>query len=227
MNNYLVVTIKDWQIEQFKQTTPKLAGNWYLITDPEELTLEKLRAISPRYIFFPHWSCLVPEQILTEFECVCFHMTDVPYGRGGSPLQNLIIRGHKETKLSALKMEKTLDTGPVYLKVPLQLNGTAQEIFVESAKLSFEMIKTIIELNPTPIAQTGEVVEFKRRRPQDSELPQQTDIHAWYDIIRMLDAESYPKAFIDHGNFKLTFSQAELSCNNELNAKIKVTPRDK
>ena len=36
-------------------------------------------------------------------------MTDLPYGRGGSPLQNLIIRGFESTKISAIefKMELT------------------------------------------------------------------------------------------------------------------------
>jgi len=36
-------------------------------------------------------------------------MTDVPYGRGGSPLQNLIVRGHTETKLTALRCVRDLD----------------------------------------------------------------------------------------------------------------------
>ena len=43
-------------------------------------------------------------------------MTDLPYGRGGSPLQNLIINGHKETMMSALRCVQELDAGPIYLK---------------------------------------------------------------------------------------------------------------
>ena len=46
-------------------------------------------------------------------------MTDLPYGRGGSPLQNLIVRGHKHTMISAIKCVKELDAGPIYLKKPL------------------------------------------------------------------------------------------------------------
>ncbi len=38
-----------------------------------------------------------------KFECVCFHMTDVPYGRGGSPLQNLIIREPQEYETDRVK----------------------------------------------------------------------------------------------------------------------------
>ena len=49
-------------------------------------------------------------------------MTDLPYGRGGSPLQNLIVRGHKETKISAIKVVKELDAGPVLSSLELMLN---------------------------------------------------------------------------------------------------------
>jgi len=50
-------------------------------------------------------------------------MTDLPFGRGGSPLQNLIVRGFTHTKLSALRVEKGLDTGDIYLKEDLEQYG--------------------------------------------------------------------------------------------------------
>lgn len=55
-------------------------------------------------------------------------MTDLPYGRGGSPLQNLIKRNIENTKISAIKVVKDLDAGDIYLKRDLNLNGTADEI---------------------------------------------------------------------------------------------------
>ncbi|WP_238446377.1 hypothetical protein [Desulforamulus ruminis] len=87
-----------------------------LIDKKEDLTYEKLITINPKYIFFPYWSYVIPKSIYEKFECVIFHMTDVPFGRGGSPLQNLVARGIYETKISALRCEEFLDAGPVYLK---------------------------------------------------------------------------------------------------------------
>lgn len=92
-------------------------------------------------------------------------MTDVPYGRGGSPLQNLILAGHTETQLTALKMVEEMDAGPVYAKRPLSLEGKAQEIYENTGKLSFELIEWIIANNPEPIAQEGAISTFKRRKP--------------------------------------------------------------
>jgi methionyl-tRNA formyltransferase len=213
-DNFIIATIKDWNVEQYRKAAPMLTGNWSLLTKPSQLTIEHLRKLKPRYIFFPHWSWLVPEDIINEFTCICFHMSDVPYGRGGSPLQNLISRGHTETKLSALRMTKQLDSGDVYLKAPLSLEGSAQQIFERCAELTFEMIASIVNLAPIPIAQHGEVTTFTRRRPEQSEIKGNETITELYDLIRMMDAESYPKAYIHHHDIKLTFERAHLSDDN-------------
>ena len=226
MTNYIVATVKDWNFKQFQLCTPDLIGKWHLIKNKDELSIDVLRKLSPRYIFFPHWSWIVPKEIIEEFECVCFHMADVPYGRGGSPLQNLIIRGHKNTKLTALKMVEELDAGPFYMKAPMSLEGSAEDIFIRAAELSFKMITKIIELEPTPVEQFGDVFEFKRRTPKDSVLPFEGDQQKLYDFIRMLDADTYPKAFIEYGEFRLEFDSAKLESNNILRANVTISNRE-
>jgi methionyl-tRNA formyltransferase len=76
--------------------------------------------------------------------CVVFHMTDVPFGRGGSPLQNLIARGIYETRLSALRCEAEVDAGTVYLKRSLSLHGLGEEIFMRAADAMAPMISEIV-----------------------------------------------------------------------------------
>jgi methionyl-tRNA formyltransferase len=210
MNTYLVATTKPWNAEAFTEITPGLPGQWHLISDPDQLTVEFVRELAPRYVFFPHWSWRVPAELLSEVECVCFHMTDVPYGRGGAPLQNLIARGHKETVMTALQMVEEMDAGPVYIKRPLTLSGSAQEIYTRGARLAYEMMRIMINDEPEPVEQSGEVTLFVRRKPQDSELPRDGDAEAIYDHIRMLDADSYPRAFLRRGSHRLEFSNAQL-----------------
>src|SRR5882672_1131472 len=91
---YLVVGSAPWNRRVFDNVIARLLGRWKFIGTREELTADAVNALKPRYIFFLHWSWKVPEELVGNYECVCFHMTDVPYGRGGSPLQNLILRGH-------------------------------------------------------------------------------------------------------------------------------------
>lgn len=207
---YVVATVKPWNLAAFERRSPRLPGEWRLITSAAELSVEQVRSWRPRYVFFPHWSWPVPASVLAAAECVCFHMTDVPYGRGGSPLQNLILRGHRDTVLTALRMVEALDAGPVYLKRPLSLAGRAQDIFERAADLTWDLIADIITRHPTPVPQKGAIVKFARRTPAMSELPKDGPLAAVYDHIRMLDADTYPRAFVQHGAFRLVLERATL-----------------
>ncbi len=213
MKNYVVAARHPWNRSAFVRRTPHLPGTWHLIERREDLTEARLRDIQPRYVFFPHWSWEVPEAIWRNWECVCFHMADVPYGRGGSPLQNLIVRGHRSTMLTALRMERELDAGPVYLKRPLDLSGRAQAIFERAAEMVYDLAEDIVVREPTPVQQSGEPVVFRRRTPQQSALPADAPAEGLYDHIRMLDAEGYPPAFLDFGGWRLEFSEAEMTAD--------------
>lgn len=208
--SYLVAGCKPWNRRHFDERLRRLPGEWHFIGSPDQLTAAAVRALKPRYIFFLHWSWKVPDDVVQETECVCFHMTDVPFGRGGSPLQNLIIRGHRETKLTALRMTSELDAGPVYLKEPLSLEGNAEEILMRASRLSTHMIETIVRKQPQPEPQAGPVTTFKRRKPAESEIPPLSSLTQLHDFLRMLDADGYPKAFIEHNGFRYEFTRSAL-----------------
>ena len=218
---YLVVGCKPWNRRVFDDELSGFTGKWHYIGSPEEFSVERIRELSPRYIFFLHWSWKVPKEVVDTYECVCFHMTDLPYGRGGSPLQNLILRGHAETKLTALRMVEDLDAGPVYMKEPLSLKGSAEAIYEAATRLSVEMIKRFVGAEPVAMPQEGEVVTFKRRKPEESRIAGLSTIRELHDFIRMLDAEGYPRAFVEHDNFRFEFSRSSL-CEGHLVAQVKI-----
>jgi methionyl-tRNA formyltransferase len=138
-------------------------------------------------------------------------MTDLPFGRGGSPLQNLIARGYKRTKISAIRVADGIDTGDVYLKKNLELDGSASEIFVRAAAIIEDMISEIIINEPTPKPQFGEIIEFKRRQPRESDMKDLSDLEMIYDQIRMLDCEGYPHAFLETTYYKVEFTNASFN----------------
>lgn len=207
---YLVLGSKPWNRRVFDETLRHLPGTWHYIGSPESLLSRAVEEIAPRYIFFLHWSWKVPDEIVEQFECVCFHMTDVPFGRGGSPLQNLITRGLRRTRLTALRMTGEFDAGPVYMKEALSLEGGAEEIYLRATRLSATMIERMIRNEPKPVAQRGRVVPFKRRRPEESEIAEMKSLEHLHDFIRMLDAEGYPHAFLEHAGFRFEFSRPAL-----------------
>lgn len=163
--------------------------------------------------------------IFERYECIVFHMTDLPYGRGGSPLQNLIVRGLTATKLSALRVEVGLDTGPVYLKMDLSLSGTAEEIFVRVNKLVGKMIVEIIQNNLQPVPQEGDPVVFKRRKPEQSDMSGLEKLEEIFDYIRMLDADGYPHAYIEKGEFRYEFTRASIKADGSIVADVKITKK--
>jgi methionyl-tRNA formyltransferase len=206
---YLVAGMKPWNRRIFDEQIAPLPGSWSYISHPNELKAA-IAETKPRYIFFLHWSAIVPKQIVEQYECVCFHMADVPYGRGGSPLQNLIARGHRDTVLTALRMVAALDAGPVYMKEPLSLEGGAEEIYIRATRLSARMIARIISEQPQPSPQEGEPVVFSRRKPEESEVSDLGSLEALHDLIRMLDAEGYPRAFLSSAGYRFEFSRPAL-----------------
>jgi methionyl-tRNA formyltransferase len=226
--NIIIATIKSWNINNAKDfIEDNKEYEIELITKKEGLNYNEIEEINPDYIFFPHWSWIIPKDIYINFNCVVFHMTDLPFGRGGSPLQNLIVRGIENTKISALKVDGGLDTGDIYLKKDLNLNGSAEEIFIRLSNIIFaEMIPFILNKKPEPQKQKGEAVKFERRKPKESEIEKNFSISKVYDYIRMLDAEGYPKAFIKYGDLKLEFNRAKLTADGIV-ADVKITEINK
>jgi methionyl-tRNA formyltransferase len=222
-DRFVVAAQRPWNRDVFHRHLKCLPGVWTLVTDPEELTAERLAAVDPRYVFFLHWSSIVPPELTDAFTCIGFHMTDLPYGRGGSPLQNLIVRGHASTKLSAFAVERGLDTGAVYAKADLDLTGSAREIYVRASELAASLIRRIIADEPAPVPQSGEAVLFTRRTPAESELRAVGSPEALYDFVRMLDADGYPRAFIVHDGFRYELSAAEL-VDGAVHASVSITP---
>ncbi len=206
--SYIIASQRPWNAELANRLMERTSQNFTLVSEHSELTEEKLKKSQPKYIFFPHWSNRIPATVWQNYESIIFHMTDVPYGRGGSPLQNLIMRGHESTMITALRCVEELDAGPVYLKRSLSLSGSAEEIFIRADKVIEEMIMEILEKQPIPQPQVGEPTFFTRKKPADGNIAHAQSTRELFNMIRMLDAEGYPHAFLELGNFKMEFKQA-------------------
>lgn len=209
----IIATTKSWNIANAMKLKDDFSDEYeiLLISNNTDLNYHSVSDFGPKYIFFPHWSWIIPEEIYSNYECIVFHITDLPFGRGGSPLQNLIVRKIYNTKISALKVEKELDAGKIYLKKDFYIGlGSAEEIFINASSIIFsEMISHMLKNNPVPQEQTGSPVVFKRRKPEESDIMQEhfASLREVYDFMRMLDAEGYPKSFIKLGRYKIEFSE--------------------
>ena len=220
----IIASTKKGNVGLPKSLSAHTGHEFIYIERPEDLSFEALDKIKPRYVFFPHWSFMVPNNVCENYECIIFHMTDVPFGRGGSPLQNLISRGIYETKISALRCVKELDAGPVYLKRPLGLYGSAEDIYLRASEIIEDMICQIIKEQPVPVEQTGETTCFSRRKPEQSNISELTSLKQVFDHIRMLDADGYPRAFLETKHFRFEFERASVK-KGQVIADVKIIER--
>jgi methionyl-tRNA formyltransferase len=221
---YVVASSRAWGWRVGARLAQGGLGDVIVLTQRDELTAQRLEPLAPALVFIPHWSWLIPAEVFERFECVLFHMTALPFGRGGSPLQNLIVRGLRETTLSAIRVVAALDAGPIYLQRPLSLAGSADEIFLRAEPIVQAMIEEIVRTRPVPVAQQGEPVVFVRRKPADGDVAGLGGLEAVYDHIRMLDGEGYPPAFVEAGGFRFEFTRA-VRHDDRVEAAVRISRR--
>jgi len=220
MINYVVASSKDWYIE-YPKSREYDELNIIEIKTKADLNLKLLEKINPRYIFFPHWNWKVDSEIFDRYECVVFHTAPLPFGRGGSPIQNLILRNIEKTPVCALRMTEMLDGGPIYDSIEVTLDGTITEIFSKIAVCVENLIIKICQENIEPQEQSGTVVTFNRLTYADNELKSEYSIKELYDRIRMVDGEGYKNAYLNFGDYKIDFTDSKIQ-NNEIFAKIRL-----
>ena len=140
---YLFCAYREWSIKLYEKLSKK-HDNFILLNSPKKLTFSFVKKLNPEFIFFPDWSWIIPEKITSNYKCVCFHESNLPKFRGGSPLQNQIIRGVEKTKTTAFIMNEGLDEGEIILQKELSLKGSIDEIFKRMIINDYTMIKKII-----------------------------------------------------------------------------------
>ena len=192
-----------------------------VLKNKKQITKKNLDKIKPHIIFFPHWSYKVNQTIIKKYNCVCFHTAPLPFGRGGSPIQNLILKKIVKSPVCAIQMTDKIDAGPIYLKKTINLSGTLEEIFSRISLVIIQMIKIMIKKKIVPKNQSGKIFIFKRIKRNQSEIKREKTINEVFDKIRMLSADEYPHAFIKKNNLKIFFTKPVMGKNFiSCNAKI-------
>tara|TARA_R100001509_G_scaffold129728_1_gene83083 strand:+ start:1035 stop:1703 length:669 start_codon:yes stop_codon:yes gene_type:complete len=177
--------------------------------------------LKPDWVFFFHWSDIVSKEIYDKYKCVVIHTGRLPKDRGGSPLQNQIIKGVTHTRVNAIEMKEKVDSGAIYYSLPITLQGNITDVWLSIADTAYNIINYCVINNPEPIPQNGDPMVYKRIRDNSIKLDSTKDILYIYDQIRMVDDIYYPNAYLDIGEYRLEFSRAKLN-NKEILADVKI-----
>lgn len=112
--------------------------------------LNHLRELAPDLIVVVSFGQILKEELLElpRLGCLNVHASLLPAYRGASPIVSAILNGETRTGVSFMRMDKGLDTGPVYQQYELEIGErtTAPELELELAQLAGRHIGECIRL---------------------------------------------------------------------------------
>jgi methionyl-tRNA formyltransferase len=153
-------------------------------------------------------SCIeiVPEAVCDRYKAaLVVHASDLPAGRGWSPLVWQIIEGQNKIAVTLLEAGTTVDSGPIWHKLWLQFDGTElcdeinQALFRAELELMDYALANFETVRPETQDETG-ASWYRRRYPEDSKLDPQRSIAEQFDLLRVADPERYPAYFEYRGS---------------------------
>lgn len=191
---------RDWALRIYDHLEKNTDNDFLIIRSIEDYAEHFIIDFKPDLILFYGWSWIIPKNLTNNYDCVMLHPSKLPKYRGGSPLQNQILDGLKESSVTLFLVVEELDAGDILRQKDLSLTGSLKEIFARITSIGITLTEDILlnGLNPTP--QNHELASYcKRRKPSESEITidelQIEDSTYLYNKIRMLN-DPYPNAYI-------------------------------
>jgi methionyl-tRNA formyltransferase len=90
------------------------------------------------------YGLILPPEVLSVFQfgCINIHASVLPRWRGAAPIQQALLAGDRETGVSIMRMEKGLDTGPVFTieRVRIESRDTSSTLHDKLAALGAQSI---------------------------------------------------------------------------------------
>ncbi|MBK8712919.1 MAG: methionyl-tRNA formyltransferase [Niastella sp.] len=147
------------------------------------------------------------EKIFTQFHLnkhnLVAHASDLPKGRGWSPLSWQIMEGKNEIPVTLFEAVEKVDAGKIYYQSVIRYDGTEliDELRFKLAKAIEGLLLNFVSAYPnvTGTEQSGEPTYFKKRKPGDSMLDINKSLADQFNLLRINDNERYPSYFEKDG----------------------------
>src|ERR1700730_3511206 len=145
----------------------------------EPAAVDAILATAPDSIVVGAYGQILPEPLLDRprFGAINVHASLLPRWRGAAPIAHAILAGDDETGVSIMRMDKGLDTGPVYARrsVAIPSDATTPALTGVLAELGAELLIDVLsaiertEARATPQPEDGATYAPRLRR-EDGEL---------------------------------------------------------
>jgi UDP-2,4-diacetamido-2,4,6-trideoxy-beta-L-altropyranose hydrolase len=152
--------------------------------------------------FFLSYSRVVPPAVLRRnAQNLVVHESDLPRGRGWSPLAWQVLAGENKIPITLLEAVENVDSGPIYFQDTLTLSGAelVDELRIIQAGATVRLCREFVAGYPFVLAdarpQSGDGTFYRRRRPADSKLDPDLSLREQFQLLRIADFERYPAFF--------------------------------
>ena len=225
--NVVFCGYRDWAnyIFEVVKKNENISVKKYIKTIEEYKEFENNPPINVDLILFIGWSWIIPDFFTERYLCIGIHPSDLPQYRGGSPIQNQIINGITQSKVSLITLSSKLDAGEIWMKEDLSLIGDSiEDIFANMAQSSILLLNHFFDNYPniTPeIQDVSQGTYYKRRKPEESKLNvedfNKMTLEELYNFIRSL-TDPYPNAFMeDNEGNRLVFKNVSYIYSKDKN----------
>ncbi len=193
----IVVDADSWFVpyaEKLRKLLIKQGHKVTIANDHREIT-------SPKdIVFILSYGKIVEKQFLLKNKHnIVVHESDLPQGKGWSPLTWQILDGKNKIPITLFEADEKVDSGVIYLQDTIELKGheLTDEIREQQAQKTINLIAKFIKsyVNSKGKTQQGQETFYPRRTPKDSELNPDKTIREQFNLLRVVDNERYPAFF--------------------------------
>jgi spore coat polysaccharide biosynthesis predicted glycosyltransferase SpsG len=194
----IITTKESWLLKyviEFEEYLTDLGHSVKVITKADDLRQGDLLFV------LSYWGLLRDEALAKHVHNLVVHESALPKGKGWSPLSWQILEEKNKIPVTLFEAVHKVDAGEVYLQGIISLEGheLIDEIRAHQAKATFELCHEFVERYPDIVTdkkpQSGEESFYRRRGPEDSRLDPNKSLLEQFNLLRVVDNESYPAFF--------------------------------
>lgn len=196
----LVDNLKSWALPHAEKLCSQLKKKY-----PTSLVHDQKKIKAGEVAIFLSCEKLVkPEVLKKNKHNLVAHASDLPRGKGWSPMTWQILEGKNKIPISLFEAVDKVDAGEIYEKATIKFEG--HELIGEMQKVLGEKINEMILCfldrypNIRGVKQTGKESFYSRRRPENSVLSPNKTIAEQFNLLRVVDNKKYPAFFNYRGH---------------------------
>ncbi len=219
----IVTSRGSWKSDYLPELTQHWTANGHSVStvyEAQEIPMGDL-------LFILGCTFILPSEILIRnTHNLVVHESELPKGRGWTPIAWLVEGGSNRIPLTMIEAEKRVDAGPVYLRSEVILEGheLVNEIRTLVMREIIGMCKRFVQSYGEVVSmardQGGEATYFPRRNRESSRLNPDMTIAEQFDKLRIVDNQDYP-AFFDYRGKRYTLKIEKAETTQSVNTEGK------